>query len=108
FKKFTDQALNRILKPTQQEKMNVEIITNLKLRKKTNLKTLKLEAKTEDRYEWVHFKYCTSYYPLESYHFQIYWLVCSASVIADFVQSLSRRAKQWGFLLIQTPINKVN
>jgi hypothetical protein len=58
-----------------------------------------------ERYEWIHLHHKKTYHPMETFVFSIRWLVCSSVHIDDYLQALTRRAKQCGFALVQTPID---
>nr|CAG4707981.1 unnamed protein product [Naegleria fowleri] len=55
------------------------------------------------RVEWINIVYKGTYHPAEFWAFKVQWLVCTAALIDEFLQSLARRARQCGFAMIQTP-----
>ncbi|KAG2388193.1 hypothetical protein C9374_001043 [Naegleria lovaniensis] len=55
------------------------------------------------RVEWINIVYKATYHPAEFWAFKVQWLVCTAALIDEFLQSLARRARQCGFAMIQTP-----
>jgi hypothetical protein len=89
-------------------KQAIEKQETLQDRERPRKRVTKLErilTEESDRYEWVHLVHKTTYHPSEAYVFSIRWLVCSSVHIDDYLQTLTRRAKQCGFALVQTPID---
>lgn len=65
---------------------------------------LAMDASKTDRYEWVNVVYDTVFDPSVAYEFQFQWLSCTGCVLSDFITQLTRKAKSFGFALIQIPV----
>ncbi|KAL0480739.1 mTOR complex interacting protein DEP [Acrasis kona] len=62
-------------------------------------------AADDGRYEWMHMHHKRTYHPLECFVFTLRWIVCAGVHVDDYYLALQRRARQYGFALIQTPID---
>ena len=65
---------------------------------------LAMDSSKTDRYEWVNVVYDTIFDPSVAYEFQFQWLTCTGCVLSDFITQLTRKAKSFGFSLIQIPV----
>lgn len=65
---------------------------------------LAMDSSKSDRYEWVNVVYDTIFDPSVAYEFQFQWLCCTGCVLSDFITQLTRKAKSFGFSLIQIPV----
>ncbi|KAL9648538.1 hypothetical protein ABK040_012652 [Willaertia magna] len=119
FKKFIESITCRNFRYMSKEKIEVLLIdenASIKqteeYRSKHPTLTTKLQYHAQehensfsfdDRVEWIHFVYKSTYHPSEFWTFKIQWLVCTAAIIDEYLQSLARRARQCGFAMVQTP-----
>jgi len=60
-----------------------------------------------NRSEVATLHYDTVYNPMNCYHFQLHWLVCTARLIEDQLTSWSRFAERCGFKLVEAPYQQV-
>jgi len=60
-----------------------------------------------NRSEIATLHYDTVYNPMNCYHFQLHWLVCTARLIEDQLTSWSRFAERCGFKLVEAPYQQV-
>lgn len=65
---------------------------------------LAMDSSKTDRYEWVNVVYDTIFDPSVAYEFQFQWLCCTGCVLSDLITQLTRKAKSFGFSLIQIPV----
>jgi len=61
------------------------------------------KAHEEQRYQWLNCVYDDTFYAGVVYEMELQWMVCSGGLVADFIASLTRRAKLAGFLLNLVP-----
>ncbi|EFC48915.1 DEP domain-containing protein [Naegleria gruberi] len=114
FKKFKDAIVNRSFRGMDGDNVDVSLIgdessTN-QIPSNSSAKTAKLQFVPQEggiddnsRVEWLNIVYKASYHPAEFWSFKVQWLVCTAALIDEFLQTLARRARQLGFAMIQTP-----
>ena len=50
--------------------------------------------------------YDTIHNPENCYHFQLHWLVCTARLVEDLIQSWTRVADRCGFKLVEAPVTQ--
>jgi hypothetical protein len=120
FQKFSDVFLsNRRFKPPKgisKNELNIEIISQEKLeqpdycnRPQPDMKLIRMEKipseENMDREEWFHLYYKPEYHPAETFCIKVQWLVCSASLIGEYIQTLARIAARFDFALVQTPVD---
>eukprot|EP00833_Pecoramyces_ruminatium_P015698 jgi/Orpsp1_1/1189730/evm.model.d7180000074061.1 len=60
-----------------------------------------------NRCEVATLHYDTVYNPMNCYHFQLHWLVCTARLIEDQLTSWSRFAERCGFKLVEAPYQQI-
>lgn len=56
-----------------------------------------------DSPQWAYLRCEDSFSMRKAFHLEIYWIVCIASLMDDFVNMLFRRCGSWGLRLIQVP-----
>jgi hypothetical protein len=112
FKKFKETILGRnfrLAKLGNNNSIDIKISTEILDQKQPGMKRVKLEKiPTEDnadRYEWFHLGYESTYHPAEAFRIKVQWLVCSAILISDYVNTMARRAAKLNFALVQTPVD---
>jgi hypothetical protein len=60
-------------------------------------------ADNHDSPQWAYLRCEDTYSMRKVFHLEIYWIVCIASLMDDFVNMLFRRCGSWGLRLIQIP-----
>lgn len=114
FKKFRDALVNRNFKAIDCDGIEVTVIGEESGKdsplplipfKTAKLQYVPQEGGIDDysRIEWLNIVYKATFHPAEFWSFKVQWLVCTASLIDEFLQSLARRARQCGFAMVQTP-----
>eukprot|EP00002_Diphylleia_rotans_P026218 TRINITY_DN5217_c0_g1_i1.p1 TRINITY_DN5217_c0_g1~~TRINITY_DN5217_c0_g1_i1.p1 ORF type:complete len:1497 (+),score=312.24 TRINITY_DN5217_c0_g1_i1:47-4537(+) len=62
-----------------------------------------VDTKSHERTEWLLMQYDPVFYADCNYHIELQWMVCSGASAYEFFQLICRRAKQFGFNIIQVP-----
>lgn len=70
---------------------------------KTVSMRIPIQSNDTGRYEWLIIVCDKEVDPFRVYHIEVYWIVCTARNVRDFIQSISRKATQLGLTLTRIP-----
>ncbi|RKP20567.1 hypothetical protein ROZALSC1DRAFT_27965, partial [Rozella allomycis CSF55] len=63
--------------------------------------------KKTNRMEWAVLHYDAAHNPKICYHFTLNWLVCTAKLMEDMIKSMTQKAYQCGFALVEAPAESI-